>query len=146
MALREDLLPVIEEIRELIQELGLRQSRVWVRTGEWDGGELLLGDLENTDVELLPRPKVEQMPGGMLKITRLTPAFDGGGILPATLSPAVAVGTAHYFIVAGPDGNLQTYRLASINLRKNFGYELMLEPLSQIQPDIVDYNPAPYIP
>jgi hypothetical protein len=146
MALREDLLPVFEGVRQLVQDFGLRQSRVWIRTGDWDGGELLLGDLENTDVELLPRPKVEQQPGGMLKITRLTPSFDGGGILPASLSPAVAVGSSHRFLVAGPDGNVHTYRLASINLRKNFGYELMLEQPAQAEPDINDYNPAPYVP
>ena len=135
MTLRTDLLPVFEDSRQLIEDLGLRQYRVWRRLGVWDGGEALLGTLTETDVELTPRPKVTQPQYGWLKVTGITPSFATGGWTPGQLQPDVAEATEFYYVTLGPDGVYDAHRFHGIDLSKNFKYEMMLQRISRARPD-----------
>lgn len=138
MGLRDDLLPVIDEIRQLIgdvSQLQLRQSRVWIRRGEWDGGEIHLGSLTNADTEILPRPKVEQISKTTLRVSRITPEYSTGGYSPDDLQPSREAGVDQYYVVAGPNGVLAPYELADKDERKNFGITLILERIDRRNPD-----------
>lgn len=138
MALREDLLPVFNAARTLIQDFGLRTSRVWVRRGSWDGGEIHLGSLENEDTEILPRPKVEPVGSHSLKVSRITPDHATGGWTPQELNPPMVAGEDSHFVVRMPDGGTRPYRLVEINQTRNFGYELILQALDRANPDQFD--------
>jgi hypothetical protein len=139
VGLREDLLPVIDEIRLLIgdpDQLGLRQSRVWVRRRAWSAGEQHLGDITDTDIELTPRPKVEADTPVTLKVSRITPAYPGGGYTTEDLLPTQVAGTSRYFLVqTGTDGPRVAYQCIAIDERKNFGISLVLEQIPHEQPD-----------
>ena len=65
MTLRDDLVPVIDESRQLVAELGLRAYSVVVRTRTWSGGEPGLGTATDEDLVLAPTPKVSE-PGPRL--------------------------------------------------------------------------------
>lgn len=133
MTLRDEVLPIIDAARSLIQDFGLRQTRVFRRNGQWDGGEIHLGNLTNTDTEILPRPKVEDTGRG-LKVSKVTPSYGAGGFTPEQLRPSESVGLDHHYLVIKPDGTGRPYFLAECNFTKNFGYELALEPLDRDQP------------
>jgi hypothetical protein len=139
VGLREDLLPVIDEIRQLIgdpDQLGLRQSRVWVRRRAYSAGEQHLGDITDTDVEITPRPKVEEDTPVTLKVSRITPTYAGGGYTTEDLMPAQVAGVKRYFLVqTGTDGPLVPYQCIALNEYKNFGISLMLERLVHEQPE-----------
>jgi len=134
MTLRDDLLPVFQNVRQLVQDLGLRQTRVFVRIGAWSE-EIQRGDLTVTDTEILPRPKVAHS-GRALIVSKITPQFDGGGWAPRELQLDIEAGKDFYFIVQRPDGGLGKWHLAAEpNIVKNFGYELTLMPLDRDAPD-----------
>ena len=59
--LRDDLIPVFDEGRQIVDDLGLRQQTVVVRTRVWDGGEVGLGTATDTDLTLSPTPKVTRL-------------------------------------------------------------------------------------
>lgn len=139
MGLHEDLLPVLDEIRALIadpDELSLRRSRVWVRQRAYSAGEQHLGDITDTDVEITPRPKVEEVDPTTLKVSRITPDYGTGGYTTADLLPPQVAGVKRYFLVqVGDDGPLMPYQCTALNEYKNFGITLMLERIPHEQPD-----------
>lgn len=141
MALREDLLPVFNNARQLVQDFGLRQSRVWVRQRARNSGEQYLGDITDTDVEILPRPKVEELDPTRLQVSRITPDYGTGGYSTADLMPAQVAGTERYFLVqVGDDGPKIPYQCVAINEYKNFGITLTLERLVHEQPEEYDHD------
>jgi hypothetical protein len=75
MTLRDELLPVIEEAYALVDELGLRTIRVWVRAQSSDQPFNTAGTITASDTELTPRPRVVQTPE--------QPGWSGGAIAPA---------------------------------------------------------------
>lgn len=60
MSIRDDLIPLVDEVRaEIVDEVaGLRLSTVVVRTRTWSGAELGRGMATDADLELAPRPRV----------------------------------------------------------------------------------------
>ena len=143
MGLHEDLLPVLDEIRSLIadtNELSLRRSRVWVRQRAYSAGEQHLGDITDSDIEITPRPKVEEMDPTTLKVSRITPDYGTGGYSPDDLLPAQVAGVERYFLVQVGDGPRMPYRSIGQNFYKNFGITLMLERLVHEQPDEYDHD------
>lgn len=62
MTLRDDLIPVIDDARQLIDDFGLRRFTVVVRKRTWSGGQLGLGTATNVDLTLSPKPKVGDVP------------------------------------------------------------------------------------
>jgi hypothetical protein len=75
MALRDDLLPVIEDAYSLVEELGLRTIRVAIRaqmsTAPFNTGGVVVAE----DFEISPRPRVVPTPE--------QPGWSGGAIGPA---------------------------------------------------------------
>lgn len=130
----DDNLPTLDAGRQILVDVGLRKSRVWVRRGTWSAGEVKLGELTNADTEITPRPKVEWV-GRLLKVHKITPDFTIGGWAPSDLSPEMIANVDFYFVVQFANGPLQAFRLDTIDTTRAFGYTLMLEPLDVEVPD-----------
>ena len=60
--LRDDLIPVIDEGRQLAADLGLRQQSVVVLTRVWTSGTIGKGGYTDGDLVLSPVPKVKRLP------------------------------------------------------------------------------------
>lgn len=75
MSLRSDLIPVVDDTRELIADLGFRLETFVVRVRTWSGAEVGRGTATDVDVTLTPPPKWKDVP------TRLV--FDSPGIYEA---------------------------------------------------------------
>ena len=60
--LRDDLIPVIDEGRQLADDLGLRQQSVVVLTRVWTSGTIGKGSYTDDDLVLSPVPKVRRLP------------------------------------------------------------------------------------
>lgn len=114
MSLRDDLLPVIEELRQIPADLGFRTIRVWVRGSVRSKAALLTGGTTaNTDTEILPTPAVVEQDAvdpsywgaeaaGLVQgqalselylIGPITPSYTGGGHDWASLRPLTTTPT-----------------------------------------------------
>ncbi len=133
--LRDSLLPVINNCRRIIDDLGFRTARVIVRTKTWTSGRIQTGDAFVEDLELDPVPSVVGTAGDpKLTVTKLTPSFARGGYTPAQLNPADSPGVEFVYIIIGPDEVERAYRLAQIDLTGSLGYTLKLEALNRAVP------------
>lgn len=124
--------------RQKLVDAGLRPVRIYKRTVTWSEGELHLGALTESDVEIIPRPKVKSAGTGgdrHLTMTNVTPEFTGGGYSPADLQPAAANGTETVYIVEQPDGDLEAYRIVGVNQLSPFRYSLDLEKIDRVNPE-----------
>lgn len=61
MSLRDDLIPVVDDARGLVAELGLRPRSVAHVVRSWSGGKLGSGTLSETGIVLTPTPRVAQV-------------------------------------------------------------------------------------
>lgn len=134
MALRDDLLPVVEAARGIAEDLGIRTTRVYVVRRDWSSGDARTGEAVDTRTEITPRPKVKDPGGGTLIVGPITPAHATGGFAPATLLPADDEGTEHLFELVGPSGEAELYRLAGVDSRRPFRYMLVLQSLNRVSP------------
>ena len=132
--LRTGLLPVFDSARTLIDNLGLRTTRVIRRTKAWSGGQVGLGTLTTTDIELVPRPKVRDAGPGMVTVGPITPAFAGGGYDADDLKPSETASQDVIWILIGADGEETPYRLAGSDSRRAFRYMLTLQELDREDP------------
>jgi hypothetical protein len=137
MSLRDDLLPVFDDARTLIDELGLRTSRVILRTRSWDGGSVRMGDADDTDLELVPRPKVRESAPGYITVGPITPTYPGGGYTAEQLFPenTLEENEERFWVVIGLDGEERSYRVASIDSRRAFRLMFTLQALDRPDPD-----------
>ena len=124
--------------RQKLVDAGLRPVRIYKRTVTWSEGELHLGALTESDVEIIPRPKVKS--GGQggdrhLTMTNVTPEFTGGGYSPADLQPDAVNGTETVYIVEQPDGDLEAYRIVGVNQLSPFRYSVDLEKIDRVEPE-----------
>jgi hypothetical protein len=134
VTLRDGLLPVFESARTLIDNLGLRTTRVIRRTRTWSGGEVGLGDLVETDLELAPRPKVRNGGPGLVIVGPVTPEYAGGGYGPDDLAPDQTAAQEVIWILVGADGEEMPYRWAATDSRRAFRYMLTLAALDDEDP------------
>lgn len=118
MALRDDLLPIVDDARAIAGELGFRRYQVWVRTTTWSGSRVGLGTKTVTDTRLRvggQDPKVREVTSGDVvagtpelafvefEIGPLTPQFPGGGVSENTVNPPKGVSPSTVvFVVKGP--------------------------------------------
>ena len=135
MTIVSDNLPTIEAGRQLLVDAGLRNHRVYLRAGVWDGGEIHLGTLTDTDVEITPRPKVKEAGPSSLTVTNITPVYPGGGWDPSTILPDVASGSDYYFVVTNPRGDSLPYAVTDINSTSPFRVTLTLTRLEPASPN-----------
>lgn len=61
MALRDDLVTLVDEVRDQVidQEVGLRLFTVQTRLRTWSGAEVGRGTATDTDTDIDPKPKVQ---------------------------------------------------------------------------------------
>jgi hypothetical protein len=62
MTLRDELVPVVDELRAMPDEFGFRPYTVVVRRITWSGGEPGAGTKAIADVAIAPKPKVRDVP------------------------------------------------------------------------------------
>lgn len=111
-----------------MQNFGLRQTQVIIRTETWTGANATgKGIKTTTDVELLPRPKVEDVADKIYRISKITPPYGlAGGWSVDTLVPKGAPGSNTYIVLLGPEGTwTRECRIAEAWFRKNFGYTII---------------------
>lgn len=136
MTLRDDLLPVFNDARELIHDLGLRTSSLTVRTRTWSSGKARMGTSSDSDLVITPRPKIREANGDTeLLVGPITPSYSGGGYTPTQLNPqpTLVAGQEVLYVVTSPAGT-KTYTAASIDTSKSFGYYLKLTGLERKVP------------
>jgi hypothetical protein len=118
MALKDELLPLIDGLRAIPGDLGFRPYQVWVRKSTWAGPRVGLGSVSVTDTRLLvggQNPKVRQVStkevvagtlellSGQWDIGPLTPPFPGGGVPLTLLDPeATSTPTTILYLLKGP--------------------------------------------
>lgn len=134
--LREDLVPVVDAGRQLVDTLGFRLRPVIVRTRTWSGGRVGSGTATNADVTLTPRPKVAEPPArvlsesggrweaGDLQVTRVSATYDE-----ADLAPAVTAGVEVVYLVDGRE-----YAIVGAPARRSFGWDLQLRRRTRAAP------------
>lgn len=139
--LRQNLLPVINNGRKIIDGLGFRTSDVSVVTRLWPSGRR--GDPDDssygdTVLPLVnPRPKVRQVSSreiagsggtyqdGDLRVDKLTPKFAAGGYTLDEIAPvADDEGVEILYVVTGPLAG--EYRRINSNADRALGYSLTL--------------------
>lgn len=106
MTLREDVLPIVEAGRQIIDDLGFRVFTVEIVTRTWSAGKVNAGTPTDATEQILPNPKVVEKEGGKkLLIGPITPSYtagSGGGYTPSDLRPADANGVQVKWKVTGP--------------------------------------------
>ena len=135
MSIVTGVLKAINDGRQKLVDVGLRNHRVYLRAGQWDGGEIHLGTLTNTDVEITPRPEVLESGPSSLRVSNITPPYPGGGWQPATLLPDVASGSDYYFVVTNPRGDSLPYTVTDIDSTSPFRVTLTLQRLEPSSPN-----------
>lgn len=135
---REQLLAtVVQPLMPLLSVppgFDVHTSRVIVRSGTWSGGEVGIGTVTVTDLEITPRPKVRDQGNQVLHVTLIIPTNANGGYTWAQLKPADATAFEYYYVIIGPDGVERAYSLRDIDTREPFFYGLFLEPLDRKVP------------
>lgn len=140
--LRDELLPVFDELRGLIEEFGLRRYTLTVRQRTWSGGTAGAGTPTDVDTDILPSPKVRQLTpdevagsggtyqNGDFKANRITPAYIDG-ITPGGFSPddlkltASSEAVEILYLLVGDDGT-KVCTLVGDSFDRAFGYSLIL--------------------
>lgn len=118
MSLKDDLLPLIDNLRGIPGELGFRPFEVWVRKTTYSGPRVGIGASTVVETKLLvggKNPKVRQITkkdvvagsqeyaATHYEIGPLTPAFPGGGVDHDVTNPEkTATPTTVMFVLKGP--------------------------------------------
>lgn len=124
-SLRDALLPVIDQLRGLPSQFGLRRYTVKLRTRTWSGTYLGEGTPSDVDVQLTPTPRVRVMSteevassggtyrAGDFMITAITPSYtspSAGGYAPLALNLRPSPGTTNIDVTAiltGDEGTIE---------------------------------------
>lgn len=101
--LKDDLLPLLDELRGLPGQLGFRPYQVWIRKTEWSGSlpgrgtqaftetRLLVGGGQDPKVVEVHRKDIAAGSGELIDVEYdvgpLTPSYSGGGIDPSVINP-----------------------------------------------------------
>lgn len=122
MSIVDDVKPILDEARAIIDDVGLREFRVFVRTTDWTGNRPGIDTKTTTLRELTVarggKPKVVVLNpqavvasggelGDVIYEVTLTPKYPGGGVEPSDLTPLVdsSVRREVHYLVIGPGAN-----------------------------------------
>lgn len=138
MSLRTELLPVVNDARALVEDLGLRVFSLRVEVREWSGARVGSGTMTTpSTLTLDPRPRVRDVSarevassGGTLRtgdrrITGITPAHTGGGYTPAQLRPSISGQQERVYVLTGEDGESE-WELVEASFDRPFGHEMVV--------------------
>lgn len=133
MTLRDSLIPVVDNARQMVADSGLRPYTVTIRTRVWSGGKIGTGEATDSDLVISPAPKVERFPvrliassGGIyqegdLQITKISATYSEEDLwLSAT------AGTEVLWIL-----NEETFRAVTQPERKNFQWKTVVRRLNR---------------
>jgi hypothetical protein len=134
MSIRDDLLPVLQDVRTLVadDDLGFRRYRVWLVREHWDA-DVFDGTLPVGAEEISPSPMYEPNGAGVIVLSKITPSFGTGGLSVADLSPSIDGTLRLYFLCqrrADPTeqpGPIEPYRLTGFVNHKNSQFILTIE-------------------
>lgn len=133
MSLRDDLVPVFDETRTLIGDLGMRRHTVTIRTRVWSGGRVGSGTATDTDVVVEPAPKVVdplarlvgdtvgRYEAGDLIVSRISATYTE-----ADLAHPGTAGTERIWLVDD-----RAYKLVGVPEEKNFEWRVLLRRMSR---------------
>lgn len=115
----DELRAIVAEGRRIVDsDIGLRPVTVKIRTRTWSGGEAQFGTPTDSDLPIVPNPRVEGQAGDpAIKISKITPAYSadgGGGYTKAQLAPLDTAGDEWYYVVTWADGIERPYELLRI--------------------------------
>lgn len=148
MAVRDQLLPLIYNVRAIPGSFGLRPFTVSIRTGQWNGTNTGRGA---EGIDLVPiteangqPPKVRQLNTeelalgnlgkGSIQIGPITPAFPGGGTSEGAFGDLLEQGMTLHLVVTGPGtseyGDL--YLLKDVKTDRALHYTLTAEPVATV--------------
>lgn len=135
--LAENLKKTLDEARTKLQGFGLRPSSVVIRTYTWDGGKVGRGTAVPSDLALVPNPKVREVDGDrLLRVSRITPAYDGGGYTLDQLRPLTGPdypGVEYVYLVDRGPGPIP-YSLISLDTSSALQTILILQSLNRAGP------------
>jgi hypothetical protein len=143
MAFRDGVLPLVDAARAQVSALGLRQTRVFLRTRAWSGDALGpepgVGFDTIEEIEILPTPKVVELEGSDTVIVGpITPAYTGGGYTIEQLQGGPSEpARSYYYRLDGPRGS-NKYTLGAIDTARPFRYTLRLRVIEASDP-IADF-------
>lgn len=141
MSLRDEILPDLDELRDLANEFGLRRYSLTLRTRTWSGGQPGMGTPTDTDVVVDPPPKVRLLTTkeiadsggtyqkGDFKVEKMTPRYTSptaGGFSPAMLQIAPG-GSAQdvAWVLTGDEGAIECTAI-EFHFDKAFNYWMVL--------------------
>lgn len=151
MSLRDDLLPVFDDTRGVIEDLGLRRFSVTLRRRTWSGGSVGAGVPTNDDIVISPTPRVRfkspfaaQMSGiltagGKIEdryfaIDKITPAWSdnglSGGYTPDQLTMKVGPDVQNVeaiVVLLGDDGTAIECVQVTFEEDLSFGYSMVVQ-------------------
>jgi hypothetical protein len=139
MALADSLKQFLQTTgRAIPGALGLRPTRVFVRSRTWSSGKIQTGTPTIANLEILPTPRVTATAGDpSMRIGPITPAYQGppaGGYTTAQLNPGDAPGFEHVYILLGPDGVERAYKLLKLSTTRALHYTLELQSFDRVVP------------
>jgi len=117
MSLKDDLLPLVDNLRSIAGELGFRDYEVYVRTVTYAGPRMGPGAQSVSETRLLvggQNPRVKEVHRNALAagasefvdaeydIGPLTPEFASGGISNSLINPERSPSTVVSFVLKGP--------------------------------------------
>jgi hypothetical protein len=119
VSLRDDLVPVVDESRALVEELGFRPYVVKTRQRTWSGAEVGRGTATDVDTTLDPAPKVQDVPerlvhgspgryeSGDRLVTRISATYTraqlDGGSLAANVEWMWLIDGVEYAVIGEPE-------------------------------------------
>jgi hypothetical protein len=103
-------------------------TKVVVRTRVWSV-EVGVGDHVDTDLEILPRPRVREQGDNAIVIDRIQPRYSGGGYTPQQLVPPNPLDnvTETFWLLTAVDGVTRKYTTATLITDKALHYGILLE-------------------
>lgn len=138
--LRDQLLPLLSQVRQLPADLGFRPYTVVLRVRTWAGGRVGLpvgSSPSHTDTTLPSGTRVRQMSqrevdgsGGRYQtgdfvVSGITPSFTGGGFTPADLQVVPTAAQDVVYLLTGPEGTLECNQVGN-DFTKPTRYSLVL--------------------
>lgn len=133
-SLRVSLIPIVDAGRQLVSDLGFRQSIVTVRVRTWSGGRPGSGTAADVDTVLSPRPKVGEPPArlvhdapgryeaGDLIVSRISITYEETELMP---NPSAGVEVI-WLVTDAIDGRSREYKLVGVPSKLSFGYTAQL--------------------
>lgn len=133
-SLRDGLIPEIDGIRAIPEQLGVRTNIVQRVVRTWTGPGVNLGTYTDDVLEFHPLPKArEMMSGNEVNVGPITPNMLGVGYTYADVRPTMNSNQELFFLVIGNNGT-RRYELVDIDTSRPFRMHLMLRTLERTRP------------